>query len=207
MPAFDRSLLPPQPDLAFENALWQAGVKAVAGIDEAGRGAMAGPVAAGAVVLPKVAGLEALLKGVLIRQMKPQARQVARERIINGTLAWGWVCISQEIDQMRSSTAPGSLAGGGEPFSHTGTPAAGLPVLARSLITPDSAHQGRLPLAQHRGCFRPGKNIPGCLAAELDLVYPGYGFTLEGYGTQAHRQALLHLGPSPVHRRSFAFHT
>jgi ribonuclease HII len=52
MPAFDLSLLPPEPDLSFEQALWEAGLTTVAGIDEAGRGALAGPVAAAAVILP-----------------------------------------------------------------------------------------------------------------------------------------------------------
>ena len=52
MPAFDLTLLPPEPDLTFELALWKAGLLSVAGIDEAGRGALAGPVAAAAVILP-----------------------------------------------------------------------------------------------------------------------------------------------------------
>jgi ribonuclease HII len=52
MPTFDTSLLPPEPDLSFEQVLWQAGLMGVAGIDEAGRGALAGPVAAAAVILP-----------------------------------------------------------------------------------------------------------------------------------------------------------
>ncbi|UCF29708.1 MAG: hypothetical protein JSW42_10605, partial [Chloroflexota bacterium] len=49
---FDPSLLPPTPDLSFEKRLWEAGIEVIAGIDEAGRGALAGPVTAAAVVLP-----------------------------------------------------------------------------------------------------------------------------------------------------------
>ena len=60
MPAFDSSLLPPDPDLSFEQILWQAGIIGVAGIDEAGRGALAGPVTAAAVILPQKEGLSEL---------------------------------------------------------------------------------------------------------------------------------------------------
>jgi ribonuclease HII len=52
------------------------------------------------------------------------------------------------------------------------------------------------------------KTSRDALLQELDRVYPGYGFSShKGYGTQAHRQALERLGPSPIHRLSFAFHT
>ena len=49
---FDRTLLPDAPDLTFETALWQEGITTIAGVDEAGRGAWAGPVVAAAVILP-----------------------------------------------------------------------------------------------------------------------------------------------------------
>jgi ribonuclease HII len=52
MKAFDRNKLPSSPDISFEIALWSTGLQIVAGIDEAGRGALAGPVAAAVVVLP-----------------------------------------------------------------------------------------------------------------------------------------------------------
>ena len=63
MSAFDRSLIPPEPDLSFEQVLWQAGLTSVAGIDEAGRGALAGPVAAAAVILPPEQKIRLQLKG------------------------------------------------------------------------------------------------------------------------------------------------
>ena len=61
---FDRSLLPEIPDLSFEQALWQAGITVVAGIDEDGRGALAGPVEAGVVVLPNSDQIQQKLSGV-----------------------------------------------------------------------------------------------------------------------------------------------
>jgi len=73
---FDRSLLPERPDLTFERKLWDKGVCFVAGVDEAGRGALAGPVAAGVVVLPSgVSNLAELLRGVKdSKVMTPKAR-------------------------------------------------------------------------------------------------------------------------------------
>ncbi len=61
---FDRSLLPAAPDLSFETNLWACGLSRLAGIDEAGRGALAGPVAAGAVILPPEPSLMETLLGV-----------------------------------------------------------------------------------------------------------------------------------------------
>ena len=79
---FDPSLLPPAPDLSFEQALWAAGLSGVAGIDEAGRGPLAGPVAAAVVVFPPDAGLTVGLAGVRdSKQMTPSQRQAARPRI------------------------------------------------------------------------------------------------------------------------------
>ena len=74
MPAFDLSLVPPEPDLSFEQALWGAGLTVVAGIDEAGRGALAGPVSAAAVILPPDMAMASCLKGVRdSKQLTPVA--------------------------------------------------------------------------------------------------------------------------------------
>ena len=64
MEKFDRSLLPDEPDLSFEISFWNAGIKYIAGIDEAGRGPLAGPVAAAALVLPPRPEVAAVLAGV-----------------------------------------------------------------------------------------------------------------------------------------------
>ena len=61
---FDPADLPPTPNLSFEIALWQNGLQHVAGLDEAGRGALAGPVSAGAVILPPDPEVVHLLPGV-----------------------------------------------------------------------------------------------------------------------------------------------
>jgi ribonuclease HII len=209
MPRFDLSLLPPEPDLSFELALWEAGLTAVAGIDEAGRGALAGPVAAAAVILPPEAGIVDCLKGVRdSKQMTPNQREAAREIILQYAVAWGvGFATAKEIDQM--GILPATRLAACRAMECLVLPPAHL--LLDYLFLPEVA----LPqTALIKGDCRSlsiaaasvlAKTSRDALLREFDLTYPGYGFTAhKGYGTLAHRKALLHLGASPVHRLSFA---
>jgi len=208
MPAFDLSLIPPEPDLSFELLLWQAGLEAVAGVDEAGRGALAGPVAAGAVILPPLPGMAQNLRGVRdSKQMAPEAREIARELILNQAIAWGVGFASpEEIDQLgivpatrlaacraveSLSLQPGHLL-----LDYLFLPELVLPQTA--LIKGDCRS---LSIAAASILAKTSRDA---WMRELDQTFPGYGFaTHKGYGTRAHRRALERLGPSPVHRLSF----
>ena len=208
MPTFDTSLLPPEPDLSFELLLWQAGLIGVAGIDEAGRGALAGPVAAAAVILPNKEGLTKLLKGVRdSKQISPHEREKARERIIQNAESWGvGFATSGEIDQI--GIVPATRLATRRAFES-------LPVLPEHLlldylflpevIIPQTALiKGDCRSLSIAAASVLAKTSRDGLMRKLDLAYPGYGFTAhKGYGTQAHREALRRLGPSPVHRLSF----
>jgi len=212
MTKFDLSLLPPEPDLSFELALWEAGLIAVAGIDEAGRGALAGPVAAGAVVLPPELRMVKCLKGVRdSKQMVPYQREVAREKIMQYAVTWGvGFASAEEIDQMGILPA---------------TRLAACRALDAISIHPDHIlldylFLPEIPISQTaliKGDCRSlsiaaasvlAKTSRDALMRELDLTYPGYGFAAhKGYGTIAHREALHRQGASPVHRISFTlFH-
>jgi hypothetical protein len=99
---FDLSLLPAAPDLSFEIPLWEAGFQRIAGIDEAGRGALAGPVAAAAVVLPPDPSLALKLAGVRdSKQMTPGDREFWAKRVKQEALSW---CVGfashEEIDRL-----------------------------------------------------------------------------------------------------------
>ncbi len=210
MPPFDRSLLPPVPDLSFEMLLWQAGLTAVAGIDEAGRGALAGPVAAGVVVLPPCAGVTESLKGVRdSKQMTPAERQAARELVVRHALAWAvGYATSAEIDGL--GIVPATRLAAWRALD--GLSLAPVHLLLDYLFLPDiSLPQTALIKGDCRSLSIAAasvlaKTARDALLKELDQVYPGYGFARhKGYGTQAHREALQSLGPSPVHRLSFAF--
>lgn len=208
MPAFDRTLLPEEPDLSFEGALWKAGLVHVAGIDEAGRGALAGPVAAAAVILPPKAEIAARLKGIRdSKQMTVDRRETGREQILQYAASWGvGFAAAEEIDQM------GIIAA---------TRLAASRALEQLIVNPahlllDYLFLPENPLPQTaliKGDCRSlsiaaasvlAKTSRDAILGELELVYPGYGFSShKGYGTQAHREALRRLGISPVHRTSF----
>jgi ribonuclease HII len=209
MPTFDLSLLPPAPDLSFEQALWDSGLSVVAGIDEAGRGALAGPVAAGAVVLPCDPGVAVRLHGVRdSKQMSPRQREEARERIRAVALTWGVGLASpDEIDAL--GILPATRLAACRALE-------ALNPLPEHLLL-DYLFLPEIPLSQTalvKGDCRSlsiaaasvlAKTARDALLRELDVCYPGYGFAVhKGYGTQAHRLALRRLGASPVHRLSFA---
>src|SRR5512146_2808580 len=90
-----------EPDLSFERRLWRGGLRYVAGLDEAGRGALAGPVAVGAVILPKDEGkLSRTLAGVRdSKELTPLERESLAPRIKTTALTWSVAFASaDEID-------------------------------------------------------------------------------------------------------------
>ena len=208
MPAFDPSLLPAEPDISFELILWRAGVLSVAGIDEAGRGALAGPVAAAAVILPQKAGLQGLLQGVRdSKQMTPRGRKQARERILQSAVSWGVGFASPgEIDQL--GIVPATRLAACRALEELSPAPAYLLLdclfLPEVLLPQTSLIKGDCRSLSIAAASVLAKTSRDALLLELDLAYPGYGFAAhKGYGTQAHREAIRRLGPSPVHRLSF----
>lgn len=205
---FDRSLLPPRPNIEFEQSFWKTGIKHIAGIDEAGRGPLAGPVAAAAVILPDDPDIETNLSGVRdSKQMSPMQREYWAECLKLTALAYGIGFASvSEIDSIGISQAT-------------------LLAVERALtslpIQPDHLLLDYIKLT---GCDKPQTSLvkgdARCLSIasasvlaktardhllfELDAQYPGYGFANhKGYGTPEHLEALRRLGPCPIHRVSF----
>jgi len=208
MPAFDLSLLPPEPDLTFELPLWKAGITAVAGIDEAGRGALAGPVAAAAVILPVSIKIQEELRGVRdSKQLTAIQRQFARVKILCHAIAWGvGFATSQEIDQI--GILPATRLAAGRALESLHIPPAHL--LIDYLLLPDvSIPQTALVKGDCRSLSIAAASILAktsrdAVLCEFELAYPGYGFAKhKGYGTLAHREAIRQQGACPVHRRSF----
>ena len=205
---FDPALLPPAPDLSFEQALWAAGVGRVAGIDEAGRGPLAGPVAAAVVILPPDPDLVARLAGVRdSKQMTPSQRQSACPRIQVTALgtAVGFA-EAAEIDELGIMPATRlaawrALQALEECPEH---------LLLDYLFLPEvDLPQTALIKGDRRSLSIAAASVLAKTArdarmAALEEEYPGYGFARhKGYGTASHREALRRLGPCPQHRRSF----
>ncbi len=198
------------PSLRFEKELWKSGIRFVAGLDEAGRGALAGPVAVGAIILPIDSNLSLTLSGVRdSKQMTPLERESAAPRIKDIALAWGvGFASSAEIDSDGIVCA---------------TRLAALRALKALSLTPSYLLTDfRLELPQldiPQTALVKGDALCLSIAAAsvlakttrdelmrgLDSVHPGYGLGKhKGYGTQAHRLALKRLGYSPIHRRTFS---
>lgn len=206
---FDRSLLPPAPDLSFEQSLWKVGIFNIAGIDEAGRGALAGPVAAAALVLACDPSLTQILAGVRdSKQMTPQQRELCAGRLKNTALAWGVGYASpREIDIL--GILPATRLAAQRALEDLNLCPDHL--LLDCLFLPDHAlPQTSLVKGDCRSLSIAGASVLAKTARDallrgLDGCYPGYGFAAhKGYGTRAHLEALARMGPCPIHRTSFA---
>ena len=206
---FDPALLPESPDLSFETPLWQSGVTRVGGVDEAGRGAWAGPVAAGAVVLPPQPEIAARLWGVRdSKQMTPPQREHWAGEIRLAALAWGvGFAAPEEIDtlgivgatRLAVSRALAELA---LPPAYLLVDFLQLPAVALPQLALVKGDARSLSIASASVLAKTARDE---LMTGLEQVYPGYGFARhKGYGTRAHQEALARLGPCAVHRRSFA---
>ncbi|RME08576.1 MAG: ribonuclease HII [Anaerolineae bacterium] len=204
----DPADIPPAPDLSWERALWAQGFTHVAGVDEAGRGALAGPVCAASVILPPVMDAPLPLEGVRdSKKMTPAQRAHWAARIREVALAWGVAFASAaEIDALGIIPATRlavrrALAALTHPpdallLDYLLLPEIGIP--QTSLIKGDSRS---LSIAAASVLAKTARDA---LMIEMDAQYPGYGFARhKGYGTPGHRQALARLGPSPLHRTTF----
>jgi ribonuclease HII len=205
---FDRSLLPGEPDLSFEISLWTAGIKYIAGIDEAGRGPLAGPVVAAALVLPPRAEVAAALVGVRdSKQMTALQRESSAGRIRQVALAWGIGFASvAEIDSLGILPATRRAAERAiEALSiypdHLLLDCLFLPELS---VPQTSLVKGDCRALSIAAASVLAKTARDAMMRAWDVQYPGYGFAAhKGYGTAAHRAAIDRLGPCALHRRSF----
>lgn len=193
--------------LTFERHLWEGGWQRVAGMDEAGRGALAGPVCAAAVILPPDPALAQTLSGVRdSKQMTPLEREAWAPRIQQAALAWGvGFASAEEIDALGIVAATKLAA--------TRALKNLLPdyLLTDFLLFPElDLPQTALIKGDRRSLSVAAasvlaKTARDSLMRDLDAQYPGYGFAQhKGYGTPAHRRALERWGALPLHRRSFA---
>lgn len=191
----------------LEQELIAAGYQRIAGVDEAGRGPLAGPVVAAAAIIPPDTFIVHLndSKKLSVKQRESVYEQIMKLRIPYGL---GQASV-QEIDRMNILNAS-RLA--------MMRAVRNLPVKADYLLIDGYAWSGiNLP---HSGVVR-GDALSLSIAAasvvakvtrdrlmgELEQAFPGYGFAKhKGYPTAEHYAALARLGPSPIHRRSFNLH-
>ena len=207
-PKFDRARLPKAPDFQFEIHLWGQGCRRIAGIDEAGRGALAGPVAAAALIFPDNAGLAKELQGVRdSKQMTPQDRSRWAARLRELCAAWGvGFASAEEIDEL--GIAPATRLAAQRAVAclsiqpdHLLVDYLRLPEIPTPQTALVKGDQRSLSIA---AASILAKTTRDALLCELEALHPGYGLAQhKGYGTLAHRLVLERMGPSPIHRRSF----
>ncbi len=190
----------------YERALRRVGLARIAGADEAGRGACAGPLVAGAAILPdtKAGIVPGLADSKLLTE---KARERCYDQIVRRALAWSVVVIdSEECDRL-------------------GMHVANVEALRRSVallaVAPDYVLTDGFPvdgLGVPGLAMWKGDRVTACIAAgsvlakvtrdrimcEMHEQWPSYDFrTHKGYITDVHAAALLEHGPSPVHRMRF----
>jgi ribonuclease HII len=192
------------PHFRFEKAALARGAQLVAGIDEAGRGPLAGPVVAAAVILDQ----RAIPPGIDdSKAMTPERREIVYAAIVSSARVGVGVADVGCIDRINILNA--TLQAMAMALHEIGQ----LPCLA--LVDGNRAPQLPCPVQ----CIIEGDAQSLSIAAasivakvrrdrlmlELDREFPGYGFAQhKGYATPEHRDALTRLGPCDQHRRSFA---
>jgi len=204
--------LPKFPTLDFEGFLWNDGFARIAGIDEAGRGAWAGPVCAAAVILPPDPSLTRTLERVRdSKLMTPLARETWAPRIKEAALAWGvGFASAEEIDTLgivRATKLAATRAIESLIPNHL------IPdyLLTDYLLFPElDLPQTALVKGDRRSLSVAAASVLTKTARdarmlELDGMYSGYGFARhKGYGTRIHQEAIKSLGVCAIHRKSFA---
>lgn len=194
------------PDLSREEMLRREGFPVVAGIDEAGRGPLAGPVVAAAVVLPNHYSNQMVNDS---KQLKESDRELVYQELLGDDEI---VCASAavepaEIDRINilratylaMTRAFEQLRPAADIALIDGKPVRGFPGPHRALVKGDALS---LSIAAASIVAKVERDRLMTAYAEQ---YPDYGFERhKGYGTALHREALRRIGPCPIHRRSFA---
>lgn len=189
----------------FEHIAFDEGFSCVCGVDEAGRGPLAGPVCAAAVILPPDLVIEGLNDS---KKLTDKRRRALYDVITEQALAYGiafageqeideinilqatFLAMRRAVEQLKLRPELALADGNREPdFGE-------IPV--RTIIKGDSLS------ANIAAASILAKVTRDRFMEEQDAIYPQYGFALhKGYGTQAHYAALREYGPCPIHRRTF----
>ena len=189
----------------YEHAAYQEGIDLVCGVDEAGRGPLAGPVCAAAVILPRDLEIEGLNDS---KKLSDKRRRALYEVITEQAISYGiamvdekvideinilqatFLAMRQAVKQLSEKPALALVDGNREPDFGD------IPI--KTIIKGDSLS------ANIAAASILAKVTRDRFMEEQDAIYPQYGFSVhKGYGTKAHYEALRAYGPCPIHRRTF----
>ncbi len=190
---------------SFEQRAWDESFTHVCGVDEAGRGPLAGPVCAAAVILPPNAEIDGLNDS---KKLTAKRREALYDVILSQAVAYGiamvdektideinilqatFLAMRQAVEQLSVTPELALVDGNREPDFGS------IPV--KTIIKGDSLS------ANIAAASILAKVTRDRFMMEQDQIYPQYGFAVhKGYGTQAHYAALRTYGACPIHRKSF----
>ncbi len=190
--------------LAFEQRARSRGYRLIAGIDEAGRGALAGPVVAAAVILPMGVRIDGVDDS---KKLSPEKRERLFDVIMSQALRVGVGMAGHRVidrinilqaTRLAMQEAVGKLSPQPDYLLIDGITTIASPLPQKTITKGDSLS---LSIAAASIIAKVSRDR---LMRELDQKYPGYGFAgHKGYGSSDHLEAIRRLGPSPVHRLTF----
>ncbi len=192
------------PDYEFESIAVNNGFTAVCGVDEAGRGPLAGPVYAAAVILPQGLAIDGLNDS---KKLSEKKRELLYDEITKNAVAWSVAfATEQEIDEINilqatflaMKRAVESLTEKADYALIDGNRMPTLEIKGETVVKGDSRSMSIAAASILAKVTRDRFML------EVDKLYPQYQFSKhKGYGTKLHYEMLAQHGVSPVHRRSF----
>ena len=188
----------------LENEIYAGGVKLLCGVDEAGRGPLAGPVCAAAVILPQNCGIEGLNDS---KKLTEEKREALFDVICAAAVSYGIAFATvEEIEEynilgatfMAMNRAVAMLDPVPELALINGNRNTGIQIPSRCIVGGDGK------CADIAAASVLAKVTRDRYMRQMAELYPQYGFEKhKGYGTKAHYDAIRAYGPSPIHRPSF----
>ena len=188
-----------------ERALWKSGIEFVAGIDEAGRGPLAGPVVAACVILPQKFRHKTLTDSKQLSES--QRAEIYTELTANPHVCWAAAVVEHdEIDRINilratheaMRRAARALATAPQHALIDGLPVRPFPIPHTAIVKGDAQS---LSIAAASVIAKVTRDR---IMIEMDARHPEYGFAQhKGYGTALHNERLRTHGPSPIHRKTF----
>ena len=193
------------PDLSYEKAASLCGFKHICGVDEAGRGPLAGPVCAAAVILPQDIQIEGLNDSKKLSEKKREALyDIIKEKAVAYSIAFGTLQEIEELNILEATYLAMNRAIEGLPVKADfalidgNRVPKGIPVECETIVKGDAKS------ASIAAASILAKVTRDRLLEEYDREYPEYNFKKhKGYGTKEHTDLILKYGPSPIHRMSF----
>ena len=194
-----------QTDLwSIERACFESGCQLICGVDEAGRGCLAGPVYAAAVILPRELDIPGLNDS---KKLTDKKRRELFDVIVSEAVSYGIAMVGeQEIDEINilqatfraMEQAVARMDVRPDLVLVDGNRSPGLPLPVKTVVKGDSLS------ASIAAASILAKVTRDRFMEQMDQVYPQYGFAVhKGYGTKRHYEALREYGPSPLHRITF----